>query len=513
MESGDTVKKLLKSLLLALGLTVVQPARAQSFAYDFNNPSNANYYYYGLILHIPTTFPFLYGPGIQVPLGLSARTKTEDIFPIWAMGKSPSQHLTNNAAYNNGFEYGRTTTVANATRAALWQQNVGTSKKIIAPLTGKGPASFSFWDWIQVGEISLKIYGRMRAIMNAIHSGVVTIDAWKLMPKLAVMNEDDPDNPVVYLGLAPSSQGPMALIKDLTDYSDPRYRLASKAEFSNIQGLVPSLGVKPSFYGALAHYMKNDQTGQFVLARLHRNFHELMTSMSMMRRGLAGGKTDPSKRFTVDHATEGLLRLQSVDQSWENLANELSRGVAMVAPGEAAAYRQVLVDHFQTYSQLEQQAVQDALSRKAADTWAAHAAANEMNNFTLPIESDEYMAFVNETEGIIEQAASEKADLTDGKELLLQLKIEGADTAVNRMVRDEMRALRQIYAMKARRELTDRMAPTIAQGLKTLQEGYQRLDSLQQRLTRVKAGQQSASAFYSTTELQKLLNEPLVTAW
>jgi len=418
--------------------------------------------------------------------------------------------LTDNKAYNNAWQYGMATAVGNSSRLALYKSNVGSSKKMADTFTGKSPASLSCWEWIKFGEISLKIYGKARALMDAIQSGTVTINAWRMMPKLAVFNENDPATPALMLGVVPASEGAIAIAKQLTDWSDPRYRLNSKADFSNIKGLVPSLAVKPSFFGAVAHYMKNDMTGQVVMARLHRNFHELMTSLSILQAGLAGGPEDPAKRFTVSSATEGAQVLMANDDSWLQLADEMTRSAAIWSPTEATALRQSMRGTFGNLQKLEQQNLKDAISRKSADTWAASALATEMDNMTLPLETDDYMTMVSQIETMVEGAASNKVMVGDRDGLLAKLRLEGADAAVNRLMRDEMRAIRQIYGMKARKELVDKMAPSIAQGLKNLREGAEKLGRLQNELDRIQAGQQAAKTVLGADKVKNLLKENFI---
>jgi len=452
---------------------------------------------------------------MTVPLGIPPWTKFEDQIPtIPASTVIPGLDLSEYSSYHNGVVYGKATIASNVARAILWRSNQGASTKSVDPLTGKSLTSLSFWDWVKMGELSLKLYGQVRSLMRAIKSGGVTIDAWKLMPKLAVISEDDPASPVLYLGIAPASEGAYAIAKDLTDWSDPRYRLSSKADFSNIKGLVPSLAVKPSFFGALAHYMKNDLTGQVVSARLSRNMHELMVSMSMLRMGLAGGPPDPAKRFTVVRAKEAVDALQREDQSWKELAGELSRGVAITGNTAAAnAWKASLNQALNGLAKMQEMYLQDIVARKSADTWAARALGAEMDNMTLPLETDDYMAMIDTIEELVEQGASAKGVPEDGKELLAQVRTEAADTGVNRLIRDEMRAIRQLYGMKARRELVDKMAPSIAMGLKNLDEGADRLNQLELQLRRLSEGQKAASYVLKPSDVKKLLNEPFIVTW
>jgi len=507
-----TLQRMLLTLALLVGAGAI-PAKAQiPMLTQTTDPSKSDYYWYGVTLRIPLFFTNI---NIHIP-GTKPMTKwTTDYFGIPASGKYPGQNLTNNASYHNATMYWHDTLASNAIRTTLWQQYVGASAKESGPLTGRSPTSLSFWEWIKVGEMSLKTYGKIRAIMEALKSGHIEINAWRLMPKVGILDEDDPEAPALMLGIMPAGQGPLAMIKEMTDWSDPRYRLSNKVRLSNLKGLVPSLAVKPSFYGALVHYQASmgasNTSNQMVMARLQKNFHELRTSLSMIQRQVAGGPYNPYKRWTVMNQAEDLNKLLIANSgSWNDIANQITAGISLVNPGAAAAWKAANGPAFGAIAKLQQDSVRDNLARRGADDFAAHAISAEENNLTYPLESDEYMKFIDDVETMVEEGASSKAVINQGDEALAELRIEGADAGVNRLLRDEFRAIRQLYAIKARRELNEKLAPNIAMGLRALREGADRMKMLERRVTRLQEGQTAASKVLSAGDAAKMLAEPFV---
>ena len=425
-----------------------------------------------------------------------------------APGKYPGQGLTQFSAYHNGWMYGSDLFNANLARTTLWQQYVGASVKEGGPMTGRSPASLRFWEWVKVGEIALKTYGKVRAIVTALKSGHVEINAWRLMPKIGAFDEDDPEAPGLLLTIVPSSEGSLAMLKEMTDWSDPRYRLSHKVNLSNLKGLVPSLAVKPSFLGAIAHLPGGDDE---VMLKMQRNFHELRTSMSILKRGVAGGPESPYKRWNAVTRAQGLSDLLVAQQNtWDDITTTVARGVGLVDPKAASEWSAVAKASMRGVARLQQATVRDQLSRRGVDDWAANAVDAEMNGLVYGLESKDYMEFIENVEEMIETGASSRVVVAPGEEALAELRIEAADAAVNRLIRDELRAIRQLYAVKARRELTERLAPNIAIGLSALQEGANRLQWLDKRLRMLQQGQSATHKVLSQQAARKLLNEPFV---
>ena len=497
------VRRALRALCLAVALlglgAASTPAQAQPI--QFADPGNGTYGWYG------TTVGLLLF-NVQLPGTLPASKWYTDYAGTSAMGRYPGQGLTDGASYHNGWIYGDETFKGNLARTALWQQYVGGTIKEGGPFTGRSPASLRFWEWVKVGEMSLKTYGKVRAIVTALKSGHVEINAWRLMPKIGAFDEDDPDAPALVLSIVPATEGALAMLREMTDWGDPRYRLSHKVNLSNLKGLVPSLAVKPSFLGAIAHLPGG---GDNVMAKMQRNFHELRTSLSMLKRGVAGGPESPYKRWNAVTRADGLSELIKAQQTtWSDITDTVARGVALVDPKGASEWSSAAKISMASVAKIQQATVRDQLSRRGADDWAANAIDAEMNGMIYGLESQDYMEFIDNVEEMIETGASSKSLVNPGDEALAELRIEAADAAVNRLIRDELRAIRQLYAVKARRELTDRLAPNIAMGLDALKEGANRLEWLDRRLKNLQRGQAGTSKVLTKQAAAKILSEPFV---
>jgi hypothetical protein len=300
------------------------------------------------------------------------------------------------------------------------------------------------------------------------------------------------------------------MIREMTDWSDPRYRLSHKANFSNLKGLVPSLAVKPSFFGAVAHMQAQDP-GVNVMTKLQRNFHELRTSLSMIQRGVAGGPANPYKRWNAVTRAQGLADLVAIQSdTWKDIGSTVARGVALVDQKSASAWSASNNTVYASLGRMQQASVRDQLARSSVDNFAANSISAEMNNMVFPLESQEYMEYIDNVEAMIEDGASSDFTVAPGEEYLAELRTDAADAAVNRLIRDELRAIRQLYAVKARRELTDRLAPNVALGLSALKEGADRLQYMERTLTRLQQSQKAVSTTLSAQQAGKLLTEPFV---
>ncbi len=501
--------RLLRFLLLVASLVTATRALAQFPILDGTRPG-PNYTFYGLTWYQPRIYLI---PEITIPIpGTRPTSKwSTDYYYIPAASKAPWQSLTENASYHNAVEYGKSVAWSNVLRSTVLVQEKATNKKLLGPLTGKAPSSLSFWEWLEVGDQSLKLYGRYRNMVLALKSGDITIDLWKLAPKIGVINENDSSDPLLTLSVMPASDGALLNIKQLTDFSDPRYRLENKVQLSNLKGLVPSLAVKPSFYGALAHYMKDDQTGRVVMYRLQRNMHELMTSLSMLKRQVAGyGDNDTrGRRWTVATQRDEVRQLtqESID-FWNDAVSEIGRGMReIIGPSESASWVSANRAAFNAIAKLEQRTMEDGVERRGADVWAAQALAADMNNITLPLENEDYLKWIKDVEDMMATSASSSADVVMGEEQLTELRLEATDAAVNKMIRDELRAIRQIYSLKAKREFADKLAPSIAKGLLNVREASERLDGLRKRLQLLQGAQQAESQVLSPGQIGKLLHE------
>lgn len=484
------------TLLLASASAV--PARAQPI--QFADPSNGTYGWYGTTVGM-LLFNF------EIPGTLPASKWYTDYQSAPAPGRYEGQGLSQSAAFHNAYAYGDDLFLSNISRTFLWQQYVGGTVKEGGPFTGRAVSSLRFWEWVEIGQQALKTYGKIRSIMIALKSGHIEINAWRLMPKIGAFDEDDPDAPALVLSIVPASEGPLAMLREMTNWSDPRYRLKNKVNLSNLKGLVPSLAVKPSFFGALAQMP--GASGDKVMTAMGRNMHELRTSLSMLKRGVAGGAESPYKRWNAVTRAEGLTDLLKVQQStWGDITNTVASGIALVDPVAAGSWAGSARIAMGDVSRLQQALVRDQLARRGVDDWAARAVDAEMNSMVYGLESQDYMEFIDNVEEMIETGASSKVHVAPGEEALAELRIEAADAAVNKLIRDELRAIRQLYAMKARRELDERLAPNIALGLNALKEATNRLALLNQRLTSLQRGQSATRKVLTPQAASKILSEP-----
>lgn len=362
-------------LILCVCVLATLPTRAQEMP-------NAGMNWYGdtLVVWLPPSFLIPY----NIP-GTRPWYKTNDWAPIPAAGP-PGFALSETSSYHNAYMYGAALTMSNGVRASnLLLAKAEAKKEGLAPLTGKGPASLSFWEWIKLGEMGLKTWGKIHNIVLALKSGQLELDAYKLMPKLSVINEDDPSAPLLVMGLAPSSHSAFRAAKDLANFSDPRFYLGNKVHFDELKTLVPSIGVKPSFFGALAHYAKNDSTNALMMERLHQNFHEVRTALGMIQNNLAGtAKTKEQaimNRLSPSTVNQTLAELMARrDSFWEDALRETKRGLDLVSPQLGTNFYSQASASWRAAGRAETAMLESMSKRRTADIWGAKQAAAAMTN-------------------------------------------------------------------------------------------------------------------------------------
>lgn len=492
------MRKVLKRFLAAMLLLVAVRGSAQEMPNVMMN-------WYGDTLVIPLLF-------IQIPINIPGTRpwyKSGDWIPYPAAGP-PGFALSETSSYHNAYMYGASLTMSNGVRASnLLLAKAEAKKEGLAPLTGKGPASLSFWEWVKLGEMGLKTWGKVHNIILALKSGRLEIDAYKLMPKLGVINEDDPSAPMLVMGLAPSSQSAFRVAKDLANFSDPRFYLGNKINFNELKTLVPSVGVKPSFFQALAHYEKNDATNGLMMQRLHQNFHEVRTALGMIQNGLAGtAKTKEQaimNRLSPSSVNATLVDLMARrDSYWLEALNETKRGLNLISPQLGAEFYSNAAGAWRAAGRAETAMLDDMSKRRTANIWGAKQAAAAMTNAVAPLETEEYMDAVGKLDDMIKEYVSSAASINLGDEQKVSLALDVADAWVNRLVRDELRAMRQLYAMQAKRMEREVLAPQVAQTFNELQQASERLQRMQKTLYTLQKGQQAATQLWSAGDIGRM---------
>ena len=429
---------------------------------------------------------------------------TADTMPMTIQGDSPVLYpLSMTSGYHNATQYGRALAVSNVVRGIILQQAQAKTKKETGdPLLGKGPASLSFWQWIKMGEMALKTYSKVASIVNAINAGDVTINVWKLIPKISVLNEDDPTAPILVMGLVPASQGAIAMAKQLVQVNDPRFYLGNLVKYNDLQTLVPSLAVKPSFYGAYAHMATGDPTSRNVqmVSSISRNVHELRTAMSMLNRRMAGRAHTLAdiKRSRFSSAYSKQMGDQVIAQSgqvWDGIYQDAKAASRFYGP-QFSANIAALAGPMNGLKSIEAKEINRAVETKVADTWRAKAIAGELGNVTVALETDEYMQGVQLIQDMISEYATEDGNhgLFDADKIMLGVAV--ADASVNKLINDELRALRQIYGMRIQREATEKLSKYIAPAQDEIKMAAYRMNRLNRQLANLQAGQTADTAAF-----------------
>lgn len=426
--------------------------------------------------------------------------------------------LSMTSGYHNATEYSRALLISNGIRYwALLQARAKNKKEGADPLLGKGPASLSFWQWLKVGEMALKTYGKVASIVKAINAGTVTIDVWKLIPKISVLDEGDPSSPLLVIGLVPSDQGVVALTKQLLQVNDPRYYLGNLVKFDDLNRLVPSLAVKPSFYGAWAHLATSDPTSRNVqmVEKITRNVHDLRISLSMLNRQMVGQShtLDDIKRsrFSTAMARQMGDQLQAQSaQLWDGVYQDARAASRFYGPGFSGSVNK-LGSAFEGLKAAERAEIERLTTTKAADTWRAKAVSGDLTNITVPLETDEYLQGVKHVQDMVQVFASDFSNFGGYDSDQIMLGLATADAWTNKLINDECRALRQIYAMRVERTANKRLAPYIAASNEEIQDATHRLQRLERQLADMQKTQQASTTFLKAGDIARIIARMDVT--
>lgn len=458
----------------------------------------------GVSMKDPGTHPF-YAPTIW--------PGSSDLIP------SPTLYPLTSDAYNNAFEYGRAMVVANGIRMAnVLNQKATDTKESVDPLLGK-TTGLSFWQWVKVGQYALQTYAKAAAIVRALHSGTVNINIWKLIPKVNVIDENSPGAPLIQLGLVPSDQGVIAMAKSVTMVNDPRFYGGNLVNFDEITNLVPSLAVTPSFYGAIAHMDQTspaDQQQKLLLAAVTKNFHEMRVGLSMIARGVMGtSETEADikrSRFSTAYAAQlGDQMKASSTAYYADLASELKRGATLMSPDLGVQASQ-LAGRLNQVASSEGNTIDNLVQVKAANTWQAKRIAGDMDNVTVPLETDAYMKMAKNVDDLIRQYASTDATPGVSDDKKMQLGLAVADAWTNKLIFDEMRAIRQIYAARVEQEGIEKLAPIIGQSQDELEMAKRKLKQLQMLVADMSGGDPTAHTFFTGDDVARVATKMALPA-
>lgn len=458
----------------------------------------------------------------------------------------PGYPLSSEASWHNMSMYVAAMANGNSLKMKILDLAKAKNKKNGAdPLAGKGPASLSFWQWIKMGQAALETYSKIRNIQRALMSGRLDINLWKMAPKMAFVNESDEHHGVIFLALAPSNKWSLSDVTHILnsnslkgfkitgELKDLVPSLATKPSFFDAVAHVSRINLLP---GEVVADSTSQGNNRLMPLRIHNNFHEVMISLGQIQRNVAGmGGSDmdgPDYRPGVLAATakqrgsplymarEVKRILDTRGDAFAQAASEIKRGIKLLSPGaeeEFEAYRGAFLEADRNM----RRTLEDATQRRSMNWWGAKQAAATLSNIVMPLETAEYLEQAKKVEDMIANYLTDKG-LTkmipvsvyqdgnwadhypvneagnpidaEGNEIpmeklnqsgdhdKLNLALAVTDAWVNRLVRDEMRALRQIYTATAQMEGQRRLAPHVSKTLASLQDGAKRLEKLQKQL-------------------------------
>lgn len=519
--------RLLKRVLLTiLVLFPVSGAMAQTATipwgpfpvfYGINDPPTPGDSWYGntvgqdaslglsiiiLYFHNSETYPWYngtYGGGGSVSQ-FGVKAPSPAIYP-----------LSTDNSWHNANVYVRSLVSSNALRFTNAELAQAKNKKEGAdPLLGKSPGSMSFWQWLKLGEMSLQLYGKTASVVRALRSGTVNIDVWKLVPKIAVFNEDDPAAPALVMGLVPSEKGAIKLATDLTNFSDPRFSLGHLVKYDELNTLVPSLAVKPSFYGAYAHLATGDKEARsmMLVSKIATNFHELRLGLSALNRRMMGHARSEAdierSRFSSAWADQMRKKLETEALTWDYVFSEAAQGSRYFGPSFNSEINGMSRD-YTSMKVAEINAIQNAVEVKAGDTWKAKRLAGNISNVTAMLETHEYLEGAKKVETMINKYASKSGTHGQYDDQKIQVGLAVTDAWTNKLIHDELRALRQIYAMQVQREGVEKLAPYVAISQGEISNAARRVGRLQGYLTQLQSAQKSDTAFFQPSDLARVI--------
>jgi hypothetical protein len=517
-----TLRRLALAFALLAVLLAGTPAKAQECPWPM-----MNYYGFTGVLYIP---PLIFTPPVtvcwNVP-GTSPFHKFSDWVPIPGITKGPPGFsLSENAAYNNAWQYWMSLTVVNSALVATNNGARATVMKDAGPLTGKSVTSFNFWQWVRLGQSALQTYSKVRGVYLALKSGKLNIDPWKLIPKIAIDNSDDPTAPMLMMSVVPPNQGVMAQIKDLTNFTDIRYRgktFGSRLS-TIVSGMGLSFGTRPGINYLTQQLMGpgDENNGWAQVYAMQRSFHSTMTALSMIKRRAAGmpaaGDADMlRRRGSSSFYEDGMKSLgnqytnrPSGNEFSDTAVSEIKKGMQYLTGDQAKAAQWALqaADTYKTVIKKEQAFMNDRIQSNFAERYKASQGGAAINSIVAPLETETYVKSVKAVEDIIKQVASQNLPGLSfpGAEQSLGLGLETADAWVNRMIRDEVRAMRQIYGLQVKTEMAEALGPKVAEVGNKLRAANKRLEGLQDQVTRLERAKAAVTTVYGSNSASTLFH-------
>jgi hypothetical protein len=499
------------ALIATIAISHGTIVRAQEFPQPMMN-------FYGATVVVNTVFFGEYAFNIPGTMPYHKFEDWEPMSPGVSKGP-PGFSLSDNASYNNAWQYWISTVLVNAALTAVNTGELADIQKNAGPLTGKSVTSFNFWQWVRMGQASLQVYGKLKGLYMALKSGELTIDIWKMLPKIAIDNENDPTAPMLMMSIVPTSQSIMGDIRKLTDFTDYRYRIGTFSDrlskFTSNMGL--SFGTRPGIYAITARLFGPDDpdNGWAQIYALQRSFHSTMTALDMIKRksaGLGPASDDELKRRRgnsefYEQGTKALAdqyRNRAGGPYSDAAVDELRRGMRYLK-GDTAELAQWAIQAAKVYKStldLENQAMNDRIQTAFSERYKAAAGGAALNNISIPLETESYIKSIKLVEDLIRKYAGQEfnSNTFPGDEQTIGLGIETADAWINRMIRDEVRAMRQIYGIGAKIEMEQGISPFIAQAGKELQKADSRLRDIEGQVNRMENGQWAYDMFYSGSD-------------
>jgi hypothetical protein len=429
-------------------------------------------------------------------------------------------YLTETSAYNNAWQYSIAVMLGNVVRTEVMLMAKAEAKKEGGgPLTGKGPASMSFWQWVKLGQMGLDTWAKIHNIVMTLKSGKLEIDLYKLMPKLGAYNKADPSQPVIMLSLVPKDKSTFALMKGIADFNDPRFYLGNKIQIGTVKDYVPSLGVDGMVQNWLSLVSEMDgndemQRAYNAMTALMFNFNQVMRSMSVMKNWLAGASKDREQatmnRMSPRSINQTLQELTGARNSyWENMAKELKHGLMLISP-DLAEYGDSSVAASKAAAQAVEKMMEAMADRRTVGITAAKQVYAAILNITVPLSVPEYYKNVDKVNDIIRKHMSEESSrLTTGDEKTHDTAINIADAWINKFIRDELRAIRQIYALSAKRQERELLGPKLAGIQGELDAGAAELKRLERKVAELEIGLAGGNELFGKKRFQDMNKELL----
>jgi hypothetical protein len=361
--------------------------------------------------------------------------------------------------------------------------------KTNAPVTGRGVTSWGFQQWVAYSLESYEAFLRVKKIYDALKAGQLTLNLYELAPKIALQQVEGsglPTGSITTLSLVPASQSEWHRIKALTDFSSPEYRFSNKVNLSELSALKVNVNVKPGVFMRTFGDSANTDTALWNQAK---NGFEMMVALSQLKRGVVGtpvsnGGDHRMSRFTpatLGEKTEELVNLHARLQEEES--SEIATVLQGLNPEAARDFRRSSAAVYAAERRAAVNALRGLSERYARAFYKARDVMNEMNNHVQTLESPDYLRFAGETDAALEKYTTKEgtADLGADDALQGQLGVDGTIARYDKLINDELAAIRKIVAIRARRQVVQDYAPYLGKTEGNINEAVDRLAQIQAR--------------------------------